>query len=91
MCHWKCDGITKQDTKAEVTASNEWICLMCRSSEDCTYCDVKDKEIKNLRQNVIELEENIPNLKSDLKIREERVIYLEDKLAKEKRLRRDLD
>ena len=91
VCHWKCDGITKQDTKAEVIASNEWLCLTCRSSKDCTYCNVKDKEIKNLRQDVIELEENITNLKSDLKIREECVTYLEDKLGKEKRLRRDLD
>ena len=52
---------------------------------------MKDYEIKNLRQNVIDLEENITNLKSDLKIREERVTCLEDKLAKEKSLWRDLD
>ena len=64
---------------------------MCRTSEDCTYCNMKDKEIKNLRQNVIELEENITNLKSELKVHEERVTYLKDNLAKEKRLRRGLD
>ena len=51
-------------------------------------CKVKDKEIYNLKRNIADFERNTEHLNYDLKICNERITDLEDRLNKEKKLRK---
>ena len=94
--HWRCGGVTKDNEKAKIIKSNCWSCIECRSPVvECNLCKSKEKEIKNLKTNNTELSKKLDRIKYDLKQCEERCIDLEDRLTREKKLRRraerDLD
>ena len=69
----------------------KWECLICRSDKNCQVCKIKIKEVHNLKKNVIELEEEISKLRSDLKIIFERNTNVEDRLTRERNLRKRVE
>ena len=90
--HWRCDGATKDNEKAKIIKSNCWSCIECRSSVvECNLCKSKAKEIKNLKTNNTELSKKLDRIKYDLKQCEEGCIDLEDRLTREKKLRRRVE
>ena len=87
--HWGCSAVTKDVQEAIAFAQEgKWECLICRSDKNCQVCKIKIKEVHNLKKNVIELEEEISKLRSDLKIVCERNTDVEDRLKRECNLRK---
>ena len=75
---------------------NQWTCSTCtklnnsskkNSSESCVQCKCKDKEIKNLKSAIRDMEKNSENLNHELKIIYDRCTDLEDRLYRERNLR----
>ena len=90
--HWRCGGLTKENEKTKVTESNYWECMKCRSPvEECASCKAKKKEIKNLKLNNKELCKDLDKMKYDLRQCQERCTDLEDRLTREKKLRRRVE
>ena len=90
--HWRCGGVTKDNEKAKMIESNCWNCTECRlPAIECNLCKSKAKEIKNLKINNTELSKKLDMIKYDLKQCEERCIDLEDRLTREKKLRRRVE
>ena len=54
-------------------------------------CKIYSKEITCLKKNIIELEDNLKNLNQELKICSERAEDLEDRLCREKKLRKQVE
>ena len=90
--HWGCSAVTK-DVQESIAFAQEgkWECLICRSDKNCQVCKIKIKEVHNLKKNVIELEEEISKLRSDLKIVCERNTDVEDHLTRERNLRKRVE
>ena len=90
--HWRCGGLTKENEKTKVIESNYWACMKCRSPvEECASCKAKKKEIKNLKLNNKELCKDLDKMKYDLRQCQERCTDLEDRLTREKKLRRRVE
>ena len=90
--HWRCGGVTKDNEKAKIIKSNCWSCIECRSPvAECNLCESKAKEIKNLKINNTELSKKLDRIKYDLKQCEKGCIDLEDRLTREKKLRRRVE
>ena len=90
--HWKCGGVTKESTTAAIIRDQNWECQLCRSTEkNCMSCKIYSKEITCLKKNIIELEDNLKNLNQELKICSERAEDLEDRLCREKKLRKQVE
>ena len=101
--HWSCAGIPKdkiENTKKELRKENQWTCSTCtksknsskkNSNEICTLCKCKDKEIKNLKSAIRDMEKNSENLNHELKIINDRCIDLEDRLYRERNLRKRVE
>ena len=90
--HWRCGGVTKDNEKAKIIKSNYWSCIECRSPVvECNLCKSKAKELKNLKTNNTELSKKLDRIKYDLKQCEKRCINLEDRLTREKKLRRRVE
>ena len=62
----------------------KWECQICKSDKNCQLCKINMKEVQNLKKNVIELEEEIKKLKSDLNIVCERNTDVKDCLTRER-------
>ena len=87
--HWKCAGILKDQIKDTILQSNSWECHVCRiSDKDCHSCKVKAKEIKSLKKNIIDLEKKLSGMNADLETHYSRITDLEDRLSKERNLRK---
>ena len=65
--------------------------MICRSDKNCQVCNIKIKEVHNLKKNVIELEEEKSKLRGDLKIVCERNTDIEDRLTRERNLRKRVE
>ena len=52
---------------------------------------MKEQEIRNLKKNITELESNTKHNNSELKVNYERITDLEDRLTRERKLRKRLD
>ena len=91
--HWRCGGVTKDNEKAKIIKSNFWKCIKCRLPDvEFNLCKSKAKEIKNLKTNNTELSKKRDRIKYDFKQCEERCcIDLEDRLTREKKLRRRVE
>ena len=90
--HWKCGGITKDEVKEEVIRQNIWECVFCRSVDNnCPLCTLKDKEITQLKQSIAEVEKNCDQLNYELKQCGEQCTDLEDRLARERKLRKRIN
>ena len=90
--HWKCGGVTKESTTAAIIRDQNKECQLCRSTEkNCMSCKIYSKEITRLKKNIIELEDNLKNLNQELKICSERAEDLEDRLCREKKLRKQVE
>ena len=90
--HWRCAGMTEDTVKALVIKENVWECQLCRNADSsCPVCKVKEREIRNLKKNITELESNTEHLTSELKVNYERITDLEDRLTREKKPRKRLD
>ena len=90
--HWKCEGVSKDSVKSEVIANKDWSCAFCRnSSKKCISCKQKEKEIKNLKSNIAEMEKAMQHLNYELKQNTERFVDLEDRLCREKKLRKRVE
>ena len=84
--------MTEDIVKALVIKENVWECQLCRNADSsCPVCKVKEREIRNLKKNITELESNTEHLTSELKVNYERITDLEDRLTREKKLRKRLD
>ena len=71
---------------------NVWEYQLCRYADSsCPVCKVKEREIRNLKKNMTELESNTEHLNSELEVNYERITDLEDRLTREKKLRKMLD
>ena len=58
--HWKCGGVTEVRKKESITEGNSWKCWFCRNlDKDCQLCKQQKKEIKNLKQNIVDLEKHL--------------------------------
>ena len=89
---WKCGGITKDEVKEEVIQQNRWECVFCHSvDKKCPLCTLKDKEIKQLKQSIAEMEKNCDQLNYELKQCGEWCTDLEDRLACERKLRKRIE
>ena len=92
--HWGCVGIKRDDekTKTEIMKNSSSACPLCKDADkECSACNVKDKEIHNLKRNIADFERNTEHLNYDLKICNERITDLEDRLNKEKKLRKFIE
>ena len=90
--HWRSGGITKDNEKTKVMQSNNWECYICRSSDNgCLSCKDKVKEVRNLKANNVKLGKKLDNMTYELKLCQERCTDLEDRLHKEKKLRRRVE
>ena len=101
--HWSCAGIPKdkiENTKKELSKENQWTCSTCTKSKNsskknnkiiCALCKCKDKEIKNLKSAIRDMEKNSENLNHELKIINDRCIDLEDKLYHKRNLRKRVE
>ena len=64
----------------------------CRSvDKNCPLCTLKDKEIKQLKKSIAEMEKNCDQLNYELKQCGERCTGLKDRLARERKLRKRID
>ena len=73
-------------------ANKDWSCAFCRnSSKNCISCKQKEKEIKNLKSNIAEMEKAMQHLTYELKQNTERCVDLEDRLCREKKLRKRVE
>ena len=69
--------------------SNSWECQLCRIlDKDCHSCKAKVKEIKSLKKNTIDLEKKLSGMNADLETHYTRITDLEDRLSKERNLRK---
>ena len=85
-------GVSKDRVKSEVIANKDWSCAFCRnSSKNCISCKQKEKEIKNLKSNIAEMEKAMQHLTYELKQNTERCVDLEDTLCREKKLRKRVE
>ena len=90
--HWKCGEITKHEVKEEVIRQNRWECVFCLSvDKNCPLCTLKDKEIKLLKKSIAEMEKNCDQLNYELKQCGERCTDLEDRLARDHKLRKRIE
>ena len=84
--------MTEDTVKALVIKENVWECQLCRNADSsCPVCKVKEGEIKNLKKNITELESNTEHLNSELKVNYKQITDLQDRLTREKKLRKRLD
>ena len=83
-------GILKDQIKDAILQSNSWECHhLCRiSDKDCHSCKAKVKEIKSLKKNIIDLEKKLSGVNADLETHYSRITDLEDRLSKERNLRK---
>ena len=65
--------------------------VMSLKGKNCLSCKIYSKEITCLKKNIIELEDNLKNLNQELKIFSERAEDLEDRLCREKKLRKQVE
>ena len=73
---------------------NMYVCnagFVLPAFKNCQVCKIKIKEVHNLKKNMIELEEEISELRSDLKIVSERNTDVEDRLTRELNLRKRVE
>ena len=85
--HWRCGCVTKDDEKAKVMQNNNWECYICGSSDnECLSYKDKEKEVRNVK-----LEKKLDNMTHELKLCRGGCIDLEDRLHKEKKLRRRVE
>ena len=90
--HWRCGGLSKESEKIKVIESNYWECMAYRSPvEECASCKANKKEVKNLKLNSKELCKDLDKMKYDLRQCQERCTDLEDRMTREKKLRRKLE
>ena len=84
--------VSKDSVKSEVIANKDWSCAFCRNySKNCISCKQKEKEIKNLKSNIAEMEKAMQHLTYELKQNTERCVDLEDRLCREKKLRKRVE
>ena len=100
---WSCAGVPEdkiENTKKELRKENQWTCSTCTKSKDsgkknsnesCAPCNCKDKEIKNLKSAIRDMEKNSENLNHELKIINDQCIDLEDRLYRERNLRKRVE
>ena len=90
--HWGCSAVTKDVQESiDLAQEGKWECLICRSDKNCQVCKIKIKEVHNLKKNVIELEEEMSKLRTDLKIVCERNTDVEDRLTRGRNLRKRVE
>ena len=90
--HCKCGGLNREDIKSSIVKDNKWKCFYCIPSEkDCNVCKLKDKEINHLKKCIADIEKNYASLCNEMKLCSERSTDLEDRLAKEKNLRKQIE
>ena len=98
MCWCSKDKI--ENTKKELLKENQWTCSTCtksknsskkNSNESCAPCKCKDKEIKNLKSAIRDMENNSENSNHELKIINNRCTDLEDRLYRERNLRKSVE
>ena len=90
--HWRCVGITKETTKQEVVTANIWHCRKCQGIHPkCILCKEKDKETRELKQSITELEKHLPTVNVALKDSTLEIMQIKEKLANEKRIRTILE
>ena len=88
----RCSGLTQEQIKNEAAKENVWICGMCKHpNKNCPCCRDKDKEIKNLKKLVTELESSYEKINEDFAVCNERYSNLEDRLYREKKLRKTVE
>ena len=89
-----------ENTKKELLKENQWTCSTCtksknsskkNSNESCAPCKCKDKEITNLKSAIREMEKNSENSNHELKIINDRCTDLEDRLYRERNLRKSVE
>ena len=81
--------MTEDTVKALVIKENICKCQLCRNADSsCQVCKVKEGETRNPKKNITELEDNTEHLNSELKVNYERIIDLDDRLTREKKLRK---
>ena len=72
--------------------NSSWACQHCKNADkECSACKVKYKEMHNLKRNIADFERNTEYLNYELKICNERITDLEDRLNKEKKLRKFIE
>ena len=87
--HWRCGGVSKDEVKDEIITQNYWNCIYCRMTDkNCPSCSLKEKEIKELKLSCVELEKSIKKLKHELKVCNEKHTDAEDRLTRERKLRK---
>ena len=87
--HWRCGGVSKDEVKDEIITQNNWNCIYCRMTDkNCPSCSLKEKEIKELKLSCVELEKSIKKLKHELKVCNEKYTDAEDRLTRERKLRK---
>ena len=69
-----------------------WECITCTGTDiNCQSCKLKDKEVQNLKKNISELELKLQELNKARKTNNERITDLEDRLDREKKLRKRVE
>ena len=87
--HWRCGGVTEARKKENITEGNSWECWFCRNlDKDCQLCKQQKKEIKNLKQNIVELEKHLQTINQELANSTLRCVELEDRVKIEQQLRK---
>ena len=95
--HCKCGGLGKEDMKTtpvkEAVKVNKWMCYCCNpsSSDFPSILKLKNKEILDLKKCIGDIERNFANFCNEMKLCSERCTELEDSLAKEKNLRKEIE
>ena len=61
--HWRCGGVTEARKKERITEGNSWECWFCRNlDKDFQVYKQQKKEIKNLKQNIVDLEKHLQSI-----------------------------
>ena len=90
--HCKCGGLNKEDIKSAIIKDNKWTCYYCVPSEkDCNVCRLKGKEINDFKKCIVDIQKIYASLCNEMKLSSERSTDLEDRLAKEKNLRKQVE
>ena len=90
--HWKCAGVSKDSVKSKVIANKDWSRVFCHnSSKNCISCKRKEREIKNLKSNIVEMKKAMQHLNYELKQTTEHCVDLEERLCREKKLRKRVE
>ena len=84
--HWGCSGMSKDAGHGQLCS---WECITCTGTDiNCQSCKLKDKEVQNLKKDISELELKLQDLNKARKMNNERITDLEDRLDREKKLRK---